>query len=407
MNRQRIVIVVLLVALGGLAVFIARNTYWTEETIRTPIQGEALLNPFYAAQKFSEALGARTDWRRVLGALPTNDSVIVLSAWHWNLIEQRSSALKRWVENGGRLVADRTLIGADKDLERWAGVKRSFIGKKGDKQSEAQSEAEDEEEAEEEKEGLGRLFKGERCSSMDVQAQEPGMRIRRAQYNICSIDSTSHLESRDPPSWAVSNEVGVQALRIPIGRGSVTLLNATPFRNEQMLEGDHALLFAAVTQLRRGDMIYFVSDDESESLIRIMWRYGAPVMVLGLALAALALWRGSSRFGPLAAIPDTARRSLGEQIRGTGLFTLRFGGGTALHAATVRALFEAARRRIVNFDGLPADERMAALSKAARLDQDKLAQAVNYSGPRRPGELRYTLALLESARRMILKRNER
>jgi hypothetical protein len=186
----------------------------------------------------------------------------------------------------------------------------------------------------------------------------------------------------------------------------LTLINAVPFRNESLFEGDHAKIFVAATQLRKGDRIYFLSDEESESLLRLIWRYGAPVVVLALALVALALWRGTARFGPLTATPEAARRSLGEQIRGTGWFTVRYGGGSALREAAVRALFEAARRRIVNFDGLPADERMSALAKAAKVDAGTLAEAVNFAGPRRPGELRNTLALLESARRMILKRNE-
>jgi hypothetical protein len=392
MNRQRLVIFIALIALGAIGYFVARNSYWTEEKVPTPMKGEALRNPFYAAQRFAEALGAHTDWRRVLGTLPASNSVIVLSAWHWDLIDDRNRALKAWVQAGGRLVADRSLIGAEKDLERWAGVTRSYKEKKHKKPGEDDHD-EDEDE--------------DNCSLLEVQVHERGGTPQPASYSICNVDLASHLQSKETPTWAVSNDSGMQAMRLPIGRGSFTLVNATPFKNDLLRDGDHARLFAAATQLRRGDSIYFISDDESESLVRIMWRYGAPVIMLFLGLVALALWKGSARFGPLAATPEMARRSLGEQIRGTGSFTLRFGGGQALHGAAVRALFEAARRRIVNFDGLPTDQRLAALARAARLDEGTLSQAVNYSGPRRPGELRNTLALLESARRTILKRDER
>ena len=74
-----------------------------------------------------------------------------------------------------------------------------------------------------------------------------------------------------------------------------------------------------------------------------MWRYGAPSRLCSASRwSRLALWRGGVRFGPLTAASETARRSLAEQIRGTGQFVLRHGGGEALHAAAVRALNEAA-----------------------------------------------------------------
>ena len=49
----------------------------------------------------------------VLFTAPPADSVIVLSAWHWNLSAGRREALERWVESGGRLVVDRTLVGGE------------------------------------------------------------------------------------------------------------------------------------------------------------------------------------------------------------------------------------------------------------------------------------------------------
>jgi hypothetical protein len=95
-------------------------------------------------------------------------------------------------------------------------------------------------------------------------------------------------------------------------------------------------------------------------MLALLWRYGAPVVTLALTLLALVLWRGGVRFGPLAAAPEAARRSLVEQIRGTGQFILRHGGGISFHAASVRALDEAAGRRVPLYSLSPV-ERAAAL----------------------------------------------
>ena len=112
------------------------------------------------------------------------------------------------------------------------------------------------------------------------------------------------------------------------------------------------------------------------------------------------MWRGSVRFGPLAAAPEAARRSLVEQIRGTGQFILRHGGRSSCHAASVRALDEAAGRRIPLYASLSPSERATALARLTGLDLDALTTAVQPIG--RSHELRNTIALLEAARRRTL-----
>ena len=130
-------------------------------------------------------------------------------------------------------------------------------------------------------------------------------------------------------------------MRVTVGRGLVTVINGTPFQFSQLLAGDHGWLFVAATELRPADEVHFLTENDHPSLLTLMWRYGAPAIVLALVAIGLALWRTSTRFGPLAEPQSTARRSLAEQIRGTGQFALRHGDGESLHEAAVRALTEA------------------------------------------------------------------
>ena len=60
--------------LVALVAWVASNTYWADTKVPMPPKGEALTNPFYAVQRFAEALGARTAWDRVL-TMPPADSV--------------------------------------------------------------------------------------------------------------------------------------------------------------------------------------------------------------------------------------------------------------------------------------------------------------------------------------------
>ena len=60
--------------------WIAGNTEWGEVAIPTPLRGDAATNPFYAAQKLVETLGATSERRESLGDTQS-DAVVVLSTW--------------------------------------------------------------------------------------------------------------------------------------------------------------------------------------------------------------------------------------------------------------------------------------------------------------------------------------
>ena len=390
MTRSRLLTIAVSMGCLALMISVARNTYWGEITVSTPLRGEAARNPFYAAQRVAEALGARTARQPRLGAT-SDEAVVVLSFWGWDISAERREELERWVEAGGRLVVDSSLITGSDVFERWSGVER------------IRYEADEDEAA-----GNDFSVVGERDPCSELREDSPDGEPSNAGVDrlfVCGIEPETWLASSRVPLWAMSNDVGLQVVRVGLGRGSVTVINAEPFRYRQFLTSDHGALFVAVTQLAKGDEIVFITEDDHGSLLSLAWRYGSPVISLTLLLVAFALWRGGVRFGPLAAPADHARRSLAEQIRGTGRFALRLGGGAALHAAALRALTEAASRRIAGYERLPPTERLAALANAAAVDSVELAAAMNYAAERRSPELRNALALLESARRQLLIRS--
>jgi len=363
-----------------LVYWIATNTEWTEVKVPLPPKGEAAVNPFYAAQRFAEALGARTSWDRQL-VVPPADAVIVVSAWHWNLTEQRRYSLERWVESGGRLVVTGRLAGGEDEFERWSGITRTHRRR-----------------------GPASGIPGEPfgCRPLTEVRDGASPASGGAHYAMCDGDPETYLETRRKVSWALDDEKERQALRVAAGRGSVTVINASPFRERNLFDGDHGGLFVAALGLRTADEVHFLSEDDHPSLLALLWIHGSPVVVLGLAAIALALWRNSARFGPLVNEPPTARRSLAEQIRGTGLFALRHGDGESLHAASLRALTEAATRRVPGYARMPAPDRAAALATLTGFERDAFSAAAYHAGLRTPSELRQTIAFLETARREIL-----
>jgi hypothetical protein len=231
-------------------------------------------------------------------------------------------------------------------------------------------------------------------------------------YELCAFDRASWIEATDPSRtgqwlWSLEDEYGsVQGVRVHVGQGTVTLVNAVPFVYRELFEGDHGEVLAAAASLRAGDHVVFMSEADVASLPELVWQHGAPVVAVLLLFIALALWRGAMRFGPLVAASERARRSLAEQILGTGRFAMRVGNGAALVAAARRALHEAAARRIVGYERLSVAAQAEAVAGLARVDDRELAAALGSEQSTRPLELRAKLALLEAARRELVSRSQ-
>jgi hypothetical protein len=382
MTQTRLLWTFVVMVVLGLGVFVATNTYWGDVQVPAALRGAAARNPFYAAQGLAESLGATTARQGDLAGVGS-DAAVVLTAYGWDVSTARRTEFERWVEGGGRLVVDASLSVGGDVFERWSGIARVVPELTDDDVLGAPEDV---------------------CTHVDEIAAGTGVAPSR-DLLICGVLGGSSLETSRDPMWGLADEAGLQVVRMAVGRGSVTAINTEPFRFRDLLEANHGELFVAATQLASGDRIVFVSEEEPSSLLALAWRYGAPFVVVLLLWIALALWRGAVRFGPLAAAPEAARRSLAEQIRGTGRFTVRLGGGVALHAAALRALREAAVRRIAGYDRLEPAAQVAALADAAAVDRAELARALDPPAARRPSELRTALALLEAARRHLTIRN--
>ena len=387
MTKSRVIGGLIVVMIVVLVAFIGSNTYWEDVPIPTPAKGEGVTNPFYAAQRFAEQLGAKARRDRSL-IVPSPRAVIVVSAWHWDLSEQRQNAITQWVESGGRLVVDRNLTGDTREFESWSGVVWDYNEEAADAASEAAEDAATDSPV---------FDDSDYASCAPVEEVAP----LRGPFTLCGLDY-SFVRTALPVQWALRDDAGDQAIRVNVGLGSVTVINVVPFTHRALFDGDHATLFVDATQLQSGDEVIFLTEDDYPHLLALLWNSGAPAVTLALIAIAFALWRGAVRFGPTLAPPDPRRRSMAEQIRGSGYFAMKFGEGAPLHAAAVRALTEVARRRIPAYSRLSRPQKAAALGKATGMDGEALMSAIDGASKRRAKELPNTLALIESARRQLL-----
>jgi hypothetical protein len=375
--------VVLLVVAVALGVWVARNTTWAEVTIPSPFKGEARTNPFYAAERLARELGADATTDRTFVAPPA-DAMLVLSRVRWGLSASRQHALQTWVEQGGRLVVDVTVID-DVAFRNWSGVVRKRIIRTD-----------------------GETPRDEPPPSARCRPLEPWPQGRSTStpLQLCDDGGFSYLESSNTPRWELRDSSGAQVIRVPAGRGSITAVNSFPFTNDDLLADANAALFVASTRLQTGDAVRFLTEADYPSLLALLWLRAWPIVTIALALTGAWIWRSAARFGPPAPPDRVSRRSLEEQIRGTGEFARRHGGSDALLGATRRALDDVARRRVTGYARLTTGERAARLAALSGLPQDALLAALSENAARTSRTLD-ALHTLETARRQLLSAHTR
>ena len=396
---------------------------WVEIDVPSSPHGEALRDPLYAAKQLARQLGASVSAPKSFEQLPPDGTTLVLASPRWNMFPGRAAALAQWVERGGRLVLLQSAM-SERAAPPWLPLRlapmRRPTGTAGDGNLPAHDDDEDDEPAAEDTAASAAprppppespvpagLVPG-RFATACLYYREPEDTPvfafgEQRSFQVCGYASRRLLGQRRP-EWQIDAPDGSVAMRVPLGRGSVTASTIEGWlNNSAVLRHDAPLAFAAVLQLRPGDVVWFVDEERRERLLALLWSNGKPALLLAAAALCLALWRGGVRFGPLIAEAPRARRSIGEQVRRTAAF-IAAGGGLALHRAAVRALEEQARRSVPHYASLTTlDERSGAIARRIGADAAALASAMGAPAPavRRPA-LTAAIAVLEHARRALM-----
>lgn len=382
------IVFVAALALGGL--WWVNNTYWDDEQVRDPAKGEAATDSHYAAKQLLRRLGGKVVSPDNLDRLPPTSATLVLNSWNYDFFPERDKRLQEWVQAGGHLVSEQW------KRPKWIGI--------DDKEASRRSEARSDEAntAPLRPPRQRRLTEPEAvpCFAVNESTTRPGAYEAPRSYKMCTGMERTFLVSKSPLLWSVDSTHGPTIARIALGRGQVTVILGNLGDNYEIFAGDHALAYVAALNLKDRPEVWFVDTEKREPLLKLIWRHGAPVVVIGASLVALALWRATRRFGPRAPVSPLSRRSVAEQVRGTSWFIFR-SDSQALHQAQLRALEQAARRSIRDHGTLDRRALALAIAKATALDADSLARAMDTTLDRRRRDLVAVLALLETATRRL------
>jgi hypothetical protein len=428
-----------LVALGlaAIAAWFITSTHWVEVEEPLPMRGAALADRYYALRKIVAATGTPLEIRGSLEPLPPVTTTLVLDTAAWDLFPERDTRLKGWVEAGGHLVVVGPMLRPDQlhwipldfrqpprtrkpaaSAARPAGAASRPLLPKNEDDDDADDEDDEDDATDAKARAPARAASTPAAAPAIAPASAAAGDHRHCEFFEEPDDATPAFEPgrrflaciysgplrplRTVPTWGLANEKGTLALRVPLGRGEVTGLSSwLPLNSRQLIAGDNALVLAAVLDLPSRRPLWLVENEEGEPLPAWIWRHARAPLLLALAAIALALWRLMVRFGPREAVLAQARRSMGEQVRGTGEF-IAARDPHALHAATRDALDEAANSRIEGYAGLDEGERVTAIAAFTRLDKAGLREALRPGSSATSHQVLAAIATLEQARRALL-----
>jgi hypothetical protein len=383
MTRDRITHLVIAVLVVAVGFWVARNTYWENTHIPVPLKGEAATNPYYGVQHLTSALGVRSNFVASLSATVPNRGVLLIDGFQGDMNHTHLDNLAPWVEAGGRLIVTDDVLRGDPKLQEWADIHRSMRF-----------------DAEEKKKLAGLPHDAEdNCVPMNV-AEYGNATDERLTY--CKPPSEFAWNTKRKPAWSLSDDYGLQVLRVSMKRGSITVIpRLALISNRNLIKHDHAQIFVAAANIKSGDVLYIVNVAQAETLLAIIWRLAAPAVVFSALAIICLILRALPRFGPPVPSPAMARRSLAEQIRANAAFAWRTRKLTALRAAVRRALDETAQRRIAAYNSLDVRKRVNAIAECAGTDAKQLNSAMTEAAIASPQIQRAAISLLEQSRRLL------
>lgn len=387
MNRDTLIVRVVLVGLLiALCAWLFTATEWVDTNVDAKPEGEALTNELYATQQLVRALGGTVVKRQGLEELPPTEATVVITSLRWTAIVEQDARLHQWVEQGGHLLIPAYML-EQEEFDDWLPI--GFKSKKNGPS---------------ERWASGALVNGSACHDVLEMAKtladaELATETGRT-WRLCSFKSSA-LQSSEPAVWALEGPYGPEALRVAMGRGTVTVLGPSDIAlRRNVLHGDNAPALFAAMNLSPKAQVWFVADEKHLSFMLWLWAHAWQALALSALALAAALWRASARFGPRVANAGVGRRSVAEQVRGTAQF-LRKSGGDALYLAQARALDDMAARYIPLYRSMDAAARAQAICQRTTVDSTALARAMSRTLRRTPADLQAALQLLEAARRAV------
>jgi hypothetical protein len=288
--------------------------------------------------------------RRLLLQPPAANGVLIVKRLGRALPMEREQALIDWIRAGGHLV-----LGAGNPNDAGAAALRERFGVE-----------------------LGAVDWGE---PEEGEAEDCGCLARffapgHAEPLQAEFSPNRYLTGGDPPpDWRIDSPSGAQLLQMALGRGRLTLLTETQWLdNERIGEHNHSLLLALLVGDARA--VWLVYGADQPGVAALLWAKAPYLVLSGLLLSGLLLWRLGRRSGPLLAAPPPARRDLLEHLQAAARYAWRLDRAEGLLADSRRRLLQDWQRRHPRLERLDRAERSAWIAERRGLAATAVERAL-------------------------------
>lgn len=413
MNRNVLIIVAIAAVLtASFSWWFFENYEQYEEEIDLGHRGEAARNRFYAAELFLEKYNMQVESLPSilqLKQLPDPGDVLFIPTQRFDIGPDRVKELMDWVSKGGHLIVlaryqRKGDVETRDELFHELGVTTDhtfdimpFFGLlMGDQEEEL---LEEEEKKNQKQETAGESAsenpdnKSEGEDGQDSMEENKKIDIKKLMRSVLDIHINEEVENKKvrfwpskwmvnqglyETSWEVNGKNGAHLLEFQIEKGWVTLLSEIRFMtNKSIGRYDHAAFLHTLVHIDNSKRkLWIIRNDDSPSLLSILFDRYSPAMMTFIAFILFWLWYASRRFGPVTSDEQIARRSMSEHIVSAGHFQWRNRNRSELLQSVQKALYEQIAQTRPLWVKLSDKELAAKLAKVSGLDEDRIYRSI-------------------------------
>lgn len=386
MNRARASLIFVLAAAGALSSCSdpANDPNVEVHEREVGYRGPARTNPFLAAERFLNKMGADTGQHFDLTEMPGYDTPIIVPAESLKS-KQIARNLVRWVSEGGHIIY--LLDGADSLNDDWGSAwaeRRMERGAGGKK--------------DEDDHPLLTLF--------EIEVTDRTEPMNRVELHGETLDV--HMpggQGVKSDSWRAGPEAAMKSgpedasafLSFYYDSGRITVIgNAYPWRNRFIGKNDHAEFLWEVVSLEGAPPAIWLVRGTSISFASLLWSYGWMPLLSLIALIIFWLWRSIPRFGPKIAETEPVSREFSSHLAMSGQFLWKRKAARGLVEPLRRRILKRYREKSVTGDDEKIlKEATEELAEKSGLAPNRVRAALETAKPRDPHQLTAVLRDLQ------------
>lgn len=364
-----------LLVVAGIAVIVG-SWYATHERVEEErwvgLRGEARINDYHAAELLIRELGFEAESRSTLTPsewMPDPTDTVVLSLSEAIAIGDERSVVLDWIANGGHLVLLPPAYSSQ--------AIDSFLAEFS-------------------------------LQLVDIEEPDADSETESIEYdNEYQIEqswvSQDIVLTDDNDAEVIRSNGMIFAARREYDQGYVTLLaDHMPFGNLALDEGDNARLFADVVvgELESGK-VWITFEATFSPLWQLIWNAASLLVITLVLFFVLWIWHAMPAFGPKQALELTARRSIIEHIRASGVFAWRKNGGGHLMQSSTQALVHEAAAKHPGLSKGSAEEQARIIARITGMSAQKVMDALHGQPDPKQREFTNSMQKLQSIRKEL------